>query len=86
MKPEESIASELLALLCCPETHQPLGIAAAELVGRLEAQRAAGALRNRAGVPIEEPVQAGLVRADGAVFFPVRAGIPMLVMDEAVNL
>jgi len=76
----------MLALLCCPETRQPLARATAAVVARLEERRAAGSLRNRGGQVIDAPIEAGLVRADGALFFPIRSGIPLLVLDEAVNV
>jgi uncharacterized protein YbaR (Trm112 family) len=86
MKTKEPIARELLALLCCPETRQPLAFAPMDLLDKLEAQRTSGALRNRGGQPFDGPIVAGLVRADGVLFFPVRAGIPMLIAEEAVRL
>ena len=76
----------LLPLLCCPLSRQPLVPAPPELLARLEAERAAGTLRNRAGEPLAERVEEGLVRADGALFFPVRSGIPLLMADESVVL
>ena len=76
----------LLPLLCCPLSRQPLAFAPPELLARLEAERAAGTLRNRAGELLAERIEDGLVRADGALFFPVRSGIPLLVADESVTL
>lgn len=76
----------LLALLRCPETRQGLTVAPGEIIAKLEAVRQTGALRNRAGKVLAEPVTAGLLRADGAVFFPVSAGIPLLVIDDGVML
>ena len=76
----------LLPLLCCPLSRQPLALAPPELLARLESERVAGTLRNRAGQPLAERVEAGLVRADGALFFPVCSGIPLLVAEESVAL
>ena len=76
----------LLPLLRCPLSRQPLAVASPALLARLEAERAAGTLRNRAGLPPAGPIEAGLVRADGALFFPVCSGIPLLVADESVTL
>ena len=80
------IDESLLPLLCCPLSRQPLAFAPPELLARLERERAAGTLRNRGGLPLTERIKAGLVRADGVVFFPVRAGIPLLVAEESVAL
>ena len=76
----------LLPLLRCPLSRQPLAVAPPELLARLETERVAGTLRNRAGQPLAAPIEAGLVRADGALFFPVRSGIPLLVAEESVTL
>lgn len=75
-----------LPLLRCPLSRQPLAFAPPALLARLETARAAGTLRNRAGQPLAGPIDAGLVRADGALFFPVRSGIPLLVAEESVTL
>ena len=78
------IPADLLALLCCPETRQPLSVAPSEIVAKLERERAAGRLTNRAGALVAEPVTEGLLRADGAVFYPVSEGIPLLLADEGI--
>jgi uncharacterized protein len=84
MTVEPAFDAALLALLCCPETRQPLVVAPADLLARMESARVAGKLTNRAGVALTEPITAGLLRVDGAVFFPVSGGIPLLVPGEAV--
>jgi uncharacterized protein len=78
--------AELLAILRCPETRQALALADAALLARLNAQLAAGALRNAAGRQITAQLEAGLVRADGRAFYPMRNGVPMLLVDEAIPL
>ena len=80
------IAAELLALLRCPETQQPLTAATPALIAELESARVAGALRNTGGGLVESPLSDGLVRADGALFFPVLDGIPLLLVPEAIRL
>lgn len=80
----KSILSDLMPLLCCPETRQALAVAPGELVEKLEALRDGGKLLNRAGKPVGEPIREGLVRADGMVFYPVSGGIPLLVLEEGV--
>lgn len=78
------IDPDLLAILCCPESHQPLAPAEPALLARLNEQVAAGRLRNRAGQPVTQPLQAGLVRRDGQWLYPVRDALPVLLVDEAI--
>lgn len=78
------IDRELLAILACPESHQPLAEADAALLQRLNAAIAAGSLKNVAGATVAEPLDSGLVREDGKVCYPVREGIPVLLIDEGL--
>jgi uncharacterized protein len=80
------VADKVLALLRCPETRQSLTVAGAELIAELEKLRAAGGLRDRTGNLYSGPIESGLVRADGALFFPIRDGIPVLIAAEAIAL
>ncbi len=80
------IDSQLLKILCCPETHQELRLADSALVDKLNQQATAGSLKNRSGTLIKEPMDAGLVRADGKFLYPVRQNIPIMLIDEAIPL
>jgi uncharacterized protein YbaR (Trm112 family) len=79
------IDQDLLKILACPETHQPLAEATAELLAAANKKIAAGA-KNRGGKPVEKPLEAGLVRQDRKVVYPVRDGIPVLLIDEGIEL
>jgi len=78
------IRPELLELLRCPETHQTLSLAPPELIGRVNSQIATQTLRNRAGKLLEEPLEGGLLREDGAVLYPIRGKLPIMLIDEGV--
>ncbi len=77
---------ELLDILCCPETHQKLQLAAPPILERLNQQVATGRLHNRAGRVLDEKVTAALVRADGKYLYPMHQNIPILLVDEAIPL
>ena len=83
---EPMISEELLSLLRCPRTKQALAMASAEQLALVEAARAAGKLRDHAGRAVLESVSAGLVREDGTLLYPIRNGIPVLLLDEALPL
>ena len=78
--------AELLSLLRCPETRQPLALAEAAVVERLNARVAAGQLRNAAGQPVTTMLDGGLVRADRKSLYPVRRTVPVLLVDEAIPI
>lgn len=80
------IDAELLKILCCPETHQELRVAETATVEQLNRQAAAGNLKNRAGQPVTEKIDGGLLRADGKFIYPIRQDIPVMLVDEAIPL
>lgn len=84
MNPPSRLDPALLELLRCPETRQTLALAPDAVLVTLDGERAAGRLVNRAGKLVTEPVMEGLLRADGTVFYPMSAGIPLLTPDDAV--
>jgi len=77
---------ELLNLLRCPETRQPLSLADAALVQKLNEQITAGQLLNRAGKPVTRKCDSALLRKDGQFVYPVCESIPILLIDEGIPL
>ena len=82
----ELISPELLKILVCPETHQPLTLAPEDLVQRLADLQAQGQLKNRAGAAVNETIQGALLREDGAVAYLISDSIPIMLVDEAIPL
>ncbi len=70
--------------LVCPLHHVPLDAADAALLSRLNAACEAGRLRTRAGRVVCEPLEAALVTRDGQWAYPVRGGLAVLLVDEAM--
>ena len=77
---------ELLEILVCPETHQPVRPAGGELLDRLNQAIRSGDVTNRGGDEVTDPVEEGLVREDDKVLYPVREDIPIMLIDEAIEL
>jgi len=80
------IDTELLKILCCPETHQEVRLAEPAVIDKLNGQIAAGGVKNRAGQPVQEKIEGGLIRADGKYLYPVRRDIPVMLVDEGIPL
>jgi Uncharacterized conserved protein len=76
--------SELLKILCCPETRQELRLAGSELMESLNRRITEGTLRNRAGRAVTEKLDGGLLRTDGKFLYPIRQDIPVMLVDEAI--
>lgn len=80
------IEPELLEILVCPETHQPVRTAPADLLASLNAKAKANSLRNRQGEAVAGPIAEGLVREDGKCLYIVDDGIPNMLIDERIDL
>jgi uncharacterized protein YbaR (Trm112 family) len=80
------LTNELVQILRCPEDRSPLSVASDDLVNRVNTAVRAGGLVNRAGNAIEHPLEGGLLRADGAVLYPIVDGIPVLLRDDGIAL
>ena len=80
------IDPELLEILACPATHQSLSMADAELVTALNTAAEAGSLKNVGGAAVGGGLDGGLVREDGAIVYPIRDRIPVLLVDEGISL
>lgn len=82
----ELVDPELLEILVCPETKQRITLAEQPLIDKLNAEQKAGALKNRGGEPIHEPIDGGLIREDRQYLYPIISGIPVMLAEAAIPL
>jgi uncharacterized protein YbaR (Trm112 family) len=80
------VDKDLLAILCCPETKQPVHMADESLVTKLNDSIRSGRITNKGKQPVTECVDGGLVRADSSVFYPIRENIPVMLIEEGILL
>ncbi len=81
-----AVSHDLLAILVCPETKQPVTLAPTALVDTLNVQIQSGSLKNRAGEVVSAAMDAALVREDQRYCYPIRDDIPVMLIDEAIPL
>jgi uncharacterized protein YbaR (Trm112 family) len=75
---------DLLEILACPETKEPVALADADLVARVNTAIEAGGVKSRDGQVVTRVMDAALLRQDGKVVYPVRSGIPIMLIDESI--
>jgi uncharacterized protein YbaR (Trm112 family) len=80
------ITDEFLAMLRCPENRARLVRGDWALVADLNREITAGRLRNRGGQPVTRKIDGLLVRDDSRLGYPIVDEIPILLVDEAVEL
>ena len=80
------VDQSLLDILVCPETKQPLRAVEADVLERLNDSIRAGSLKTRSGEAVADEITDALVREDGAVLYPVRDDIPIMLIDESIQL
>ena len=80
------IDKELLDILACPETKEPVPLADQALVDELNARIERGEVSNRGGAKVERKMDGGLVREDRKYLYPIEDEIPIMLIDEAIPL
>ncbi|MBW2316410.1 MAG: hypothetical protein JRH10_19775 [Deltaproteobacteria bacterium] len=76
----------MLDILVCPETRKPVALADGGTISSLNEKIRAGSLRNRGGVQVEKELSEGLLREDGKVLYPIDDGIPVMLIDESIEI
>ncbi|MEC7695753.1 MAG: Trm112 family protein [Planctomycetota bacterium] len=77
---------DLLKLLICPESAQPLAIADDQIIADLNLDIQQRKIRNAGGNTLTRPLDGGLIREDRQVLYPIVDGIPAMLNDEAIKL
>ena len=80
------IDDELLEILCCPETRQPVARASEDVLDPLNEEIGEGRLRYRGGDKVTDPILEGLLREDGKVLYVVDDSIPIMLIEQSIEL
>jgi len=75
---------DLLALLVCPETHQDVVLATPIEVTLLNEAIGKGEVLTAGGKKVDQMVEGALIRVDRAIAYPIRDGIPVMLVPEGL--
>ena len=78
--------AELLALLVCPQTHQDVALANTKDLAQINEAIRQGQMRNAGGSVVDQPLEGALIRADRAIAYPIREGIPVMLVAEGLSI
>ncbi|HZL84549.1 MAG TPA: Trm112 family protein [Candidatus Krumholzibacteria bacterium] len=78
------IRSDLLEILVCPATKQPLEILREDQLAKLNAAITAQRIVNAGGQKVETPVAEGLITTDGKTIYRIDGDIPIMLVDEGI--
>jgi uncharacterized protein YbaR (Trm112 family) len=70
----------------CPETNDDLHLLSKEERERVNRAIAHGTAMNRKNEAVLQPIDEGLLRADGKFLYPIQDGIPIMLIDEAIDM
>ncbi len=86
MSEKYTVSPDLIEILVCPETKQPVHLANAEELASINTRVAGGDMRNRGGNKPERAFDEALIREDGQIAYPVEDGIPVMLIEESIEL
>ncbi len=80
------VSSELLKILVCPETKQPLELIDEKLLSKINKAIQEGKVVNKNGDPVNESLDGGLIREDKKVVYPIINDLPFLRIGDGIEL
>ncbi len=78
------IRSDLLEILVCPATKQPLEILREDRLAALNAAITAQRIVNAGGKKVETPLAEGLITTDGKTIYRIDDDIPIMLVEEGI--
>lgn len=81
-----SFDANLLEIICCPATRQPLGNLSSSRLAELNALIREEKIKDRSDDTLSAVLDQALVTADGKLAYPVVDGIPVLLEERGIAL
>ncbi|MGB5512291.1 MAG: Trm112 family protein [Woeseiaceae bacterium] len=76
----------LLTILRCPVSHKGLSMLKKDTLDQINAAIRQGAVKNREGEVLAEPLAEALITDDGKRVYPIDDGIPVLLEGESIGM
>lgn len=80
------IHQELLSILICPKTKKPLRMATPGELQKVNDRIRAHQAKNAGGAEVKDALEEGLVPEGENLVYPVQQGIPILLIQEGIQL
>ena len=81
---EIGLDHQLLSILCCPESKQTVALIDQGKLQVLNEKITMGKLQDKSGKLVKGKLEGALLRADQTVAYPIRDGIPIMLIDEGL--
>ena len=78
------ITKELLAILCCPATKEPVRILNEDELSRVNEQIKKGVVKNVDGTTVEKPLSEGLITTDRKTIYRIDEDIPVMLVEMGI--
>jgi len=78
------IKKELLSILCCPVTKEPVEMLPADKLAHLNDLIKKGSVKNVDGSKVEQPLQEGLITVDGKTIYRIDEDIPVMLTELGI--
>lgn len=82
----KAISDELLSILVCPETKEAVSLISEQDLQKVNELISQGLIIKKSGSKAEEKINAGLIRADRKILYPIVEGIPVMLAEEGLVL
>ena len=77
---------EFVKILVCPDNRTPVRPASEQEITDLNQKIEEGIIQNIGGRKINDKLDGGLIRVAGDRLYPVRKNIPVMLVEEAIQL